>query len=65
MMKTAADALCLDAPKKPRAVVSESVRALLQSLSLYRCRLIHNSISHPVNGKYRCWRCLREFETGW
>ena len=29
------------------------------------CRLFHQSISHPVNGKYRCWRCLREFQLEW
>jgi hypothetical protein len=29
------------------------------------CRLFHRSISHPVNGKYRCWKCLREFQLGW
>jgi hypothetical protein len=28
-----------------------------------RCRLIHRSISRPVHGKYRCWKCLQEFET--
>jgi hypothetical protein len=29
------------------------------------CRLFHRSISHPVNGKYRCWKCLREFQLKW
>ena len=29
------------------------------------CRLFHRSISRPVAGRYRCWRCLREFETEW
>ena len=29
------------------------------------CRLFHRSISRPVGGRYRCWRCLREFEIGW
>jgi hypothetical protein len=26
------------------------------------CRLFHRSISYPVNSKYRCWKCFREFE---
>jgi hypothetical protein len=29
------------------------------------CRLFHKSISRPVAGKYRCWKCLREFELEW
>ena len=36
-----------------------------QRLAEARCRLIHRSISHPVNGKYRCWTCLKEYETNW
>ncbi len=26
------------------------------------CRFFHGANSRPVNGKYRCWGCLREFE---
>lgn len=29
------------------------------------CRLFHRSISRPVAGKYRCWKCLREFDLKW
>jgi hypothetical protein len=29
------------------------------------CRLFHKSISRPVLGKYRCWKCLREFDLEW
>jgi len=29
------------------------------------CRTFHRAISRPANGKYRCWRCLREFDVGW
>jgi hypothetical protein len=29
------------------------------------CRTFHREISRPVNGRYRCWRCLREFDLGW
>ncbi len=65
MMKAAVDAVCLEAPKTARGVLSESLRSLAQTLAEQRCRWIHRAISHPINGKYRCWECLREFETGW
>jgi hypothetical protein len=29
------------------------------------CRLLHRSISRPMNGKYRCLKCLREFQLEW
>jgi hypothetical protein len=29
------------------------------------CRLFHRSISRPVGGKYRSWKCLREFDLEW
>jgi len=29
------------------------------------CRSFHRTISRPVNGKYTCWRCLREYELEW
>jgi hypothetical protein len=29
------------------------------------CRCFHEAISRPVNGKYRCWRCLKEFQLEW
>jgi len=29
------------------------------------CRVFHRAISRPVGGKYRCWKCLREFELNW
>jgi hypothetical protein len=29
------------------------------------CRLFHKAISRPVAGKYRCWKCLREFDLEW
>lgn len=35
-----------------------------QAGNLY-CRWFHHSISRPVGGKYRCWKCLRDFETDW
>ncbi len=39
-------------------------RLLATAGNLY-CRLFHKSISRPVAGKYRCWKCLREFELEW
>jgi hypothetical protein len=32
--------------------------------SIY-CKLFHKAISRPVGGKYRCWKCLREFDLEW
>ena len=29
------------------------------------CHLFHRSISRPVAERYRCWKCLREFEIDW
>ena len=65
MTKAATDVVCFEKPKNPGLAVSEFFRTAVQTLAIQRCRLIHRSISRPVAGKYRCWRCLREFETGW
>jgi len=65
MTKATAEAIYLETPKNPRAAMGESLRNTLQTLAMYRCRWIHRKISRPVNGKYRCWHCLREFESGW
>ena len=65
MTKTVADVVCLDAPKNPRVPVAEILRTFRQTLAMQYCRLVHRSISRPVAGKYRCWHCLREFDTGW
>jgi len=35
------------------------------AVGLLYCRAFHRTISRPVKGKYRCWRCLREFEIQW
>lgn len=29
------------------------------------CRLAHRSLSRPVRSKYRCWKCLREYDIPW
>ena len=39
-------------------------RLLVTAGNLY-CRYFHTSISRPVAGKYRCWKCLREFDLEW
>lgn len=31
----------------------------------FYCRTFHRSLSRPVRGKYRCWKCLREFDAPW
>jgi len=38
---------------------------LCASMAATRCRLIHRKVSWPVNGKYVCWTCLREFPVKW
>ena len=35
------------------------------ALATFYCRAFHGAISRPVNGKYRCWQCLREFDIQW
>ncbi len=41
------------------------LREVLTVLGVARCRLMHRAISRPVNGRYRCWVCLREFPARW
>ena len=65
MTKSVADVVCLEAPKSPRIAIGDVFKTALRTFAACHCRLIHRSISRPVNGKYRCWHCLREFETGW
>jgi hypothetical protein len=43
------------------AVLAQGINAVGR---LY-CRHFHGAISHPINGRYRCWRCLREFDLEW
>jgi hypothetical protein len=50
---------------RPNAVATGTCSRLLAVAGNIYCRLFHRSISRPVNGKYRCWKCLREFEPGW
>ena len=51
---------------EPRILArSPLLRSFVGSVGQVYCRLFHNSISRPVEGIYRCWTCLREFETHW
>jgi hypothetical protein len=38
---------------------------MLKTAGKLYCRMFHRAISRPVEGKYRCWKCLREFELEW
>jgi hypothetical protein len=38
---------------------------MLKTAGKLYCRMFHRTISRPVEGKYRCWKCLREFELEW
>lgn len=40
-------------------------RTLMSMLGDLYCKVFHDAISRPVEGKYRCWKCLREFELDW
>lgn len=44
------------------------MKQLLEQLGVLWCRTFHNNrktnrpnISRPINGKYCCWTCLREY----
>jgi len=55
---------CLAANRRT-PLLTTVYRLLTLNLGNLYCRLFHRSISRPVGRKYRCWRCLREFEVGW
>ncbi len=65
MMKIGAAEVCLDKPQATRFLVGEFLSSLFGTLARLQCQLVHKSISRPVNGKYRCWTCQREFDTDW
>ena len=65
MTKTAENIFDVERPGAGRFELGAAVGTVLNSLAKQRCRLIHRSISRPVQGKYRCWTCLREFDTEW
>lgn len=64
MSKLATAEVCLEGVQ-PRLGEKSLWTSFSQNLREFRCRLIHKSISRPVNGKYRCWTCLQEFDSNW
>lgn len=40
-------------------------RQIFAAVGQFYCRFFHRAISRPVGGKYRCWKCLREFDLEW
>jgi hypothetical protein len=46
-------------------VPTEAYSLLSATMGNLYCQLFHRSISRPVNGRYRCWKCLREFHLRW
>jgi len=65
MSKMTTVEVCLDSPRAARLPLGESLRTMVDTMARWRCQFLHSSISRPVDGKYRCWTCLREFETDW
>ncbi len=55
---------CLDSFPRP-VPWSRPFARIATALGNAYCRTFHRAISRPVNGKYHCWRCLREFDPGW
>ena len=51
--------------KTPEIVQIPVFQRLFATVGNLYCRILHESISRPVAGKYRCWKCLREFEMDW
>ncbi len=64
MSKLAGGEVCLE-NVMPQGSVKGLWSSIVESLADVRCRWMHNTVSRPVNGKYRCWSCLREFESNW
>ena len=50
---------------RPTTVWMEAYTRISYAIGNLYCRSFHKAISRPVNGKYHCWRCLREFDLGW
>lgn len=46
-------------------VSRKSKVGIVERLAMKWCQLFHKQISRPVNGEYKCWKCLREFEVRW
>ena len=46
-------------------IPAEAFKLMRLLVGNFYCQMFHRSISRPVNGKYRCWKCLREFQLRW
>ena len=55
---------CLATPRQAASRIGV-YNGMLAAIGNLYCRSLHSAISHPVNGKYRCWQCLREFDLRW
>ena len=64
MSKSVAAEVCLEG-LAPRFSVKNLWVTLSEGLAKLHCQLMHQKVSRPVNGKYRCWSCLREFDSTW
>ena len=51
--------------RAPPITMASLWEALCNRMSKAVCRKFHNEVSRPVSGKYRCMKCLREFDSGW
>ncbi len=38
---------------------------IINSVSNWFCRKFHHKITRPMNGKYYCLECCREFNSPW
>ncbi len=38
---------------------------IIKSVSDWFCREFHRNITRPVNGKYHCLECYREYNSPW
>ena len=64
MSKMAMAEVCLESVDS-RFSVKALWSTMAKSLAQIHCRVMHKAVSRPVNGKYRCWTCLQEFDTTW
>jgi hypothetical protein len=46
-------------------VSSTPIHKVGRALGNLHCRMFHKTISRPINGKYHCWQCLKEFDIRW
>jgi hypothetical protein len=46
-------------------VLLAPIHKVVRAFGNLHCRMFHGTISRPINGKYHCWQCLKEFESRW